>query len=124
MLIRALDDPSDVVYMSTTDAQWDVMSLLSVLSDGLETPHIVSVNLDVTYTAHRRGATIVSVNLPEPLHEGVNTARVSMLAYGVLATQTVLPAAYGVLGASGSATQPGGCPACWSGAGQGLTWRA
>ena len=29
----------------------------------------------------------------------------------VLATQTVLPAAYGVLGASGSATQPGGCPA-------------
>ena len=29
----------------------------------------------------------------------------------VLATQRVLPAAYGVLGASGSATQPGGCPA-------------
>ena len=29
----------------------------------------------------------------------------------VLATQRVLPAAYGVLGAPGSATQPGGCPA-------------
>jgi len=28
----------------------------------------------------------------------------------VLATQRVLPAAYGVLGAPGSATQPGGCP--------------
>jgi hypothetical protein len=83
------DDPGDVVFMSTMDAQWDVISLLSVLGDGIETPHIVSVNLDVTYTAHRDGATIVGVNLPEPLHEGANVARVSLFAYGVLATQTV-----------------------------------
>lgn len=83
------DDPNDVVYASTMDAAWDTSALMEVLTYGLENPHIVSVNLDVTYTAHRRGARIVGVNLLAPLQEGTNSARVSFYQYGVLATQTV-----------------------------------
>jgi hypothetical protein len=83
------DDGYDVVYYATADAQNAVTSLLSVLSDGIEAPHIVSVDLQASYSSHRNNAEIVDVNLLEPIHEGDNTVRVSMLAYGIVATQTV-----------------------------------
>jgi len=83
------DDSMDVVYEATYDAENAVDMLESVLDDGIETPHIVSVHLDATVTSHRSKARIVGVNLLAPLHEGENTVRVSLLAYGIAATQTV-----------------------------------
>jgi len=83
------DDDFDVVSAMTEDADWAVTRLLSVLGDGLEDPHIVSVDLQATATSRHHNARIVGVNSLSPLHSGENPVRVSLLAYGVAATQTV-----------------------------------
>jgi hypothetical protein len=83
------DNGFDVVSAMTEDADWAVSQLVSVLSYGLETPHIVSVDLQAQATTRRRNARIVDVNALAPLHVGENAVRVSLLAYGLGATQTV-----------------------------------
>lgn len=83
------DDGLDIVSATTEDASWAVTRLLSVLADGLENPHIVSVHLQATATSRHRNARIVGVNALSPLHAGDNPVRVSILAYGLAATQTV-----------------------------------
>ncbi len=86
---NVFDDGSDVVVAMTEDADLAVSELLSVLADGLERPHIVSVDLQATVTNERRNARIVGVNILTPLHAGDNAVSVSLLAYGVAATQTI-----------------------------------
>jgi hypothetical protein len=83
------DDDLDIVAAMTEDASFAVTRLLSVLGDGLESPHIVSVHLQATATSRHRDAQIVGVNTLAPLHAGDNAVRVSILAYGLAATQTV-----------------------------------
>ena len=88
-LVNVFDDPEDIVSAMSEDAGWAVTRVLSVLSDGLETPHIVSVHLQASATSRHRNAQIVGVNTLVPLHAGANAVRVSLLAYGLAATQTV-----------------------------------
>jgi hypothetical protein len=83
------NDQTDIVDAMTLDAGYAVDSLLSVLADGLETPHIVSVDLEASVTSDLRIARIIDVNALAPLRVGDNAVRVSMLAYGVAATQTI-----------------------------------
>jgi hypothetical protein len=89
VMTNLFDDSFDIVYASTADAQNAVTTLLSALDYGIETPHIVSVDLQSSVTSERRSATIVGVNTLAPLHAGANAVRVSFLARGRLATQTV-----------------------------------
>lgn len=84
-----VDDSDDVVSVVGDDAYWAVYSLLSVLNDGIETPHIVSIDVDSRITSQRRSASIIAVNALAPLTEGDNRVRVSLRAYGLAATQTV-----------------------------------
>jgi hypothetical protein len=88
-IANMFDDSFDIVYAMTMDVDWALYAVQSVLSDGLEQPHIVSVDLEAAVTSDRRAATIVSVDALAPLQTGDNTVRVSLLAYGVAATQTV-----------------------------------
>lgn len=84
-----VDSSFDVVSTIADDSLGAVSSLLSVLDEGLEHPHIVSVEVDSRITTARRAARIVGVNSLAPLKSGSNKIRVSLLAYGVAATQTV-----------------------------------
>lgn len=83
------DSSSDIPGLMTEDADWAIYRLMSVLDEGVEDLHIVSVDLEATVTSERRNARIVGVNLLSPIHYGDNTARVSLLAYGMAATQTI-----------------------------------
>jgi hypothetical protein len=83
------DDSYDVVYAMTHDADTAVTALLDAGVEGLEKPHIVSVDLKASVTSSRRSARIVRVDALAPLQWGDNTVRVSLFAYGVAATQTV-----------------------------------
>lgn len=89
VMTNVVDSSYDVVSALAWDADEAVYQLLSVLSEGIEHPHFVSVSLDARITTGRRAARIVDVNTLEPLHEGDNRVRVSLLAYGMSATQTV-----------------------------------
>ena len=84
-----VDDAYDIPAAIGYDADMAVGSLLSVLEDGVEAPRILSVDVQASVTTHRTAARIVGVSLDEPLHEGDNRVNVSMLAYGLAATQTV-----------------------------------
>jgi hypothetical protein len=115
-----VDDASDLSYQLADDVDYAISSLLSVRSDGLEVPHIVSVDLAsrITVTpksdpAHgRRAARIVGVKPETSLKVGANRIKVSLLAVGVAATQTVdatitIPVGTpvsGVLSASGNSS--------------------
>jgi len=86
---NVIDNSYDIPSALSADVDQAINAVLSVLDDGIEQPHIVSVSLDSAVTTHRRSAAIVGVNALEPLHEGDNRVRVWMRAYGVAATQTV-----------------------------------
>jgi hypothetical protein len=89
VMLNIFDDSMDIVSAMTEDVDWSVYRLLSVLGDGLETPHIVSAHLQASATSGHRNARIVGVNALAPLHAGDNAVRVSILAYGIAPTQTV-----------------------------------
>jgi hypothetical protein len=92
---------STVTLVDVADSSYDLFSeigygadeaensILSVLSDGVEKPHIISVDVEASASTDRRSAYISGVSLDEPLHEGDNKVTVSMDAYGIAATQTV-----------------------------------
>jgi hypothetical protein len=84
-----VDDSYDIPASIGYDADMAVGTLLSVLEDGVEAPRILSVDVQASVTTHRTAARIVGVSLVKPLHEGDNRVNVSMLAYGLAATQTV-----------------------------------
>lgn len=88
-IVGLYDSPYDIVYAMTEDTDYAINALVAVASDGLETPHIVSVDLEASVTADRRNAEIARVDALAPLHVGDNTVRVSLLAHGIVATQTV-----------------------------------
>lgn len=88
-IANMFDDDMDVAYRMTADIDEAMYNLIGVLGDGIEHPHIVSVDLQSEVTATRRNARIVGVDALAPLHPGRNAVRVSLLAYGVSATQTV-----------------------------------
>jgi hypothetical protein len=83
------DDSSDIPYYMTTDVNNAVDSLTGVVSEGLETPHIVSVDLQASLTSSRRAAEVARVDALAPLQWGDNRVRVSLLAYGIEPTQTI-----------------------------------
>jgi hypothetical protein len=84
-----VDDSSDVPYYASNDVDMAVYSLLSVLDDGLQKPHFVSIDFEATFTSARRSARIVGVKPESSLKTGANRVDVSVLVYGVPATQTV-----------------------------------
>jgi hypothetical protein len=90
-----VDDSFDVTSYVYDDVDMAISSLLSVRDDGLQQPHIVSVDLESAITlsttpAHgRRSARIVDVKPETTLKVGANRVDVSLLAVGVAATQTV-----------------------------------
>ena len=83
------DDSYDIPYAMAGDVDYAVDSLTGVLSNGLQTPHIVSVDLEASLTSHRRSAEIARVDALAPLQWGDNRVRVSLLAYGIAPTQTI-----------------------------------
>ncbi len=84
-----MDSASDMPSLLGSDADGAVSLIQSVLGEGIERPHIISVDVQAAMTTARRTARIVGVSLDEPLHEGDNTVNVSLLAYGLAATRTV-----------------------------------
>jgi hypothetical protein len=86
---NVLDNSYDIPSMIGSDADLAVSSLLSVLGDNIETPHIVSVNLEASIAKARRSAVVVGVRAVSPLKVGDNRIQVSLLANGIAATQTV-----------------------------------
>lgn len=88
-MANLVDDALDVPSVVGNDAEWAVSSLLSVLDENVEQPHIISTNVQSAVSTTRAAARIVGLSLEEPLHEGDNEVTVSLLAYGVAATQTV-----------------------------------
>lgn len=83
------DDGGDLPYAAASDADYAVSALTGVLSDGLETPHIVSVDLQASLTSNRRNAAVARVDALAPLQWGDNRVRVSLLAHGIEPTQTI-----------------------------------
>jgi len=88
-MTNMVDDYYDVPSAVAYDVDNAIYSLLSVLDEGLEEPHIVSVDLQSEISTHRRNARIVSVKPEEALKIGDNRIDVEVLAYGVAATQTI-----------------------------------
>jgi hypothetical protein len=88
-LVDLLDSKVDIPSAIGQDADYAVDSLLAVLDNGVERPAILSVDVQASITTHRASGGIVGVALREPLHEGDNRVTVSVLAYGLAATQTV-----------------------------------
>ncbi len=88
-LADTIDSDLDIFSEIGLHADEAVNSILSVLADGVEQPHILSVDVESSMTTDRRKAAIVGIGLDEPLHEGENLVSVSMLVYGVADTQTV-----------------------------------
>ena len=86
---NVIDDTHDLPDTLVYDAWEDVMSLQAVQSDGLESLHFVSVNFEARVSLHHNSAQIVGVDVPGGIKTGVNHAVVSLLAYGLPATQTV-----------------------------------
>jgi hypothetical protein len=84
-----VDDTYDIPSAVAQDADHAVSRLISVLKDGIETPQVLSVDVEAAVTRQHRSATIAGVNLYESLHEGENRVKVTMLAYGLAETQTV-----------------------------------
>lgn len=89
VMVDLIDDAFDVPTAIGLDSEYAVSSLLAVLADGVEQPHIVSVDVEASITTHRAAARIAGVSLAAPLHVGDNRVSVSLLAYGVATTRTV-----------------------------------
>ena len=84
-----VDDSVDIPSWIAYDVDSSVSSLLSVLNDGLQQPHIVSIDLHASVTHTRHSGRIVSVKPKTALKVGANPVDVSVLQYGVAETQTV-----------------------------------
>ena len=78
----------DIAYAVSQASATAISTLQSVLPYGIEKPQILSVDLSGEYSPHRTDATIVGVDAPSGIHVGDNRIRVSVLQYGVAATQT------------------------------------
>ena len=77
------------MYAASGDAEKAVNQIVGVANDGIETPEILSVDVEAAVTQRHKSATITGVNLYEALHEGENRVKVTVLAYGLAAPQTV-----------------------------------
>jgi len=89
-MVGMVDDSYDLGSAVGWDAERAVFALLDVINDGVATPpHIISANVEASVSTSRSNARVVGVSLEDPLHEGDNRVKVSLLAYGIAATQTV-----------------------------------
>ena len=88
-MIDLIDDTYDIPSAIGSDANDAVNALVGVLADGVERPSILSVDVQASVSTSQSSARVVGVSLDEPLHVGDNRVNVSMLAYGIAATQTV-----------------------------------
>lgn len=83
------DQPWDIRYVTDSDIYAAVSSLRQVLSSGLYTIDIKSVDFQAEYSQKRNAAGIVSVDVPDGLRIGDNKVRIGLLQHGVAATQTI-----------------------------------
>jgi hypothetical protein len=107
---NVIDDRYDIADMMVQDSWTAIGGLQETLQNGFENLDIMSVDFEARVSTTRKGAQIVRVDVPGGVKTGLNTAVVSVLAYGHAATQTVeipftIPAGVstrGVLSASAS----------------------
>lgn len=91
----------EIVRTNIVDSSWDISSaaMMDVASivyelqqlgdNGIAHPTITAVDVDATVTKARRNAEVVDITVTGGLRTGYNTATVSLLQWGVPATQTV-----------------------------------
>ena len=78
----------DASYLAVTD----IASLLTTLTsdpDGTINPHVTSIDLACTLSPQHDRARVVDVTVPGGVHEGANTVKVTMYAYGQTAPRIV-----------------------------------
>lgn len=84
-----IDTTEDVPSVVSAKLEYTIQRLQAVLAYGVEPLHIESVDLESAISRDRRVARIVGVDTLNPVHEGVNTAVVSLRVFGIATTQTV-----------------------------------
>jgi hypothetical protein len=89
VMSNAIDDRYDISSAMVEDSWTAVGALQETLQNGLDDLDIMSVDFEARVSTKRIGAQIVSVDVPAGIKTGLNTAVVSVLAYGHTATQTV-----------------------------------
>ncbi len=90
-LVKAnmFDDSYDIAGAAMMDVASIVSQLQQLSGNGIAHPKIQSVSLVAEMAPARRNAEVVAVDVPGGLRTGDNTATVSLLQWGVEATQTV-----------------------------------
>ena len=90
-LVKAnmFDDGQDIAGAAMMDVASIVSQLQQLGGNGIAHPKIQSVSLVAEIAPVRRNAEVVAVDVPGGLRTGDNTATVSLLQWGVEATQTV-----------------------------------
>ena len=83
------DDSQDISGAAMMDVASIVYELQQLAGNGIAHPKIQSVSLVAEIATIRRNAEVVAVDVAGGLRSGVNTATVSLLQWGVEATQTV-----------------------------------
>jgi hypothetical protein len=86
---NTFDDTQDVPMFLCNDVSEMVSELQAVNANGLAHAEIESVDVQSAITSHRNSADIVDVEAPNGLTWGPNRIRVSLLKFGISATQTV-----------------------------------
>jgi hypothetical protein len=86
---NAIDDRYDIASAMVEDSWMAVETLQETLQNGLDDLDIMSVDFEARVSTKRIGAQIVGIDVPAGIKTGLNTAVVSVLAYGRTATQTV-----------------------------------
>ncbi|MDO8964005.1 MAG: hypothetical protein Q7W30_05855 [Coriobacteriia bacterium] len=89
VMTNVVDSPYDIPSSVGADVNYIVSELLSVLADGVEEPRILSVDTESEISTARNFGRVVAVAPEAGLKIGANRIKVSVLAYGVRATQTV-----------------------------------
>jgi hypothetical protein len=84
-----VDDNYDIPTAIVWDAADAVSSLQGLLEDGVHHFEILSIELESNISTRRKSAKIVGVTAPSALKTGDNRVDVSLLAYGIEATQTI-----------------------------------
>lgn len=86
---NVIDDRYDIASAMVGDSWTAIGALQETLQNGLDELNIMSVDFEARVSTKRKGAQIVGVDVPAGIKTGLNTAVVSVLAYGRTATQTV-----------------------------------
>lgn len=86
---NVVDSDAYISYFSAYAVRTALSALSAVQADGLETLDVKSVDVQTRLSDTRNSARIVDVQAPAGIKTGANRVTVSLLKYGVAATQTV-----------------------------------